>query len=268
MDVRGAIGEVREGFREHDLLTAASAIAFQVLTALVPLALFTLALAGFLDLDRVWRDAAAQLRPRVSGAAFQVVDDTVRDVIGGRRPLWLTVGAALALWRLSSAMRAIMGTLDVVYGAREQRPFARRVAISLALSVEVLVLVLAALAVVNLGPVVVPVEGFALHAASVVVRWGIAAGLLLLAMGLVIRHAPAAPQPIGWVSLGTVLAMAAWLAASAGFALYVTSVADYSTLFGSFTTVFLLLAYLYTSAVAFLAGVEVDTLVRRRAGAV
>ena len=47
---------------EHEILNSASAIAFQTLFALVPLGLFTLALVGFLELDRAWDDAVGRAR--------------------------------------------------------------------------------------------------------------------------------------------------------------------------------------------------------------
>ncbi len=104
---------MRDLLERHEILNSASAIAFQVLFALVPLGLFTFALAGFLDLDRVWEDAAAELRDRVSPAAFTVIDDTAQRVLGGQQVFWLTAGALLALWRLSAAMRATTSNASV-----------------------------------------------------------------------------------------------------------------------------------------------------------
>jgi uncharacterized BrkB/YihY/UPF0761 family membrane protein len=56
-----------DGFRRHDLLTYSSAISFQILTAIVPFALFVLAVAGLLHLDGVWRDhVEPQIQAHVS----------------------------------------------------------------------------------------------------------------------------------------------------------------------------------------------------------
>lgn len=43
-----------DGFRQHDLLTYASAISFQILTAIIPFLLFVIALAGLLNQESVW----------------------------------------------------------------------------------------------------------------------------------------------------------------------------------------------------------------------
>ncbi len=254
---------MRDLFERHEILNSASAIAFQVLFALVPLGLFTFALAGFLDLDRVWDDAAAELRDKVSPAAFTVIDDTARNLLGNGQLFWLTAGAALALWRLSAAMRATMGALDRIYECEDHRSFAAEMRTSLALSLATGLLVLLALAVVYLGPVAVPAEG-ALGVLSIVVRWALGLALGVLAVGLIVHYAPARAQALSWVSRGTVLAAGCWLLGTAGFAVYVTEIADYGSVFGSFATVFLLLTYLYLSAAAFLLGVEID--VRARPG--
>src|SRR4051794_28455379 len=72
-------------FAEHDLLTYASAISFQVFFALIPLALTALGILGALHLESVWSDdLAPQLKPQVSGPVFQVIDDTVRRVFRAR----------------------------------------------------------------------------------------------------------------------------------------------------------------------------------------
>src|SRR5918911_894310 len=83
--VRRLPSEVVECFEEHDLLTSASAIAFQVLTAIVPFLLFAFALLGFLSLGDVWRDQVAQhIRANVSPAMYSVIESTVTKVLTSR----------------------------------------------------------------------------------------------------------------------------------------------------------------------------------------
>jgi uncharacterized BrkB/YihY/UPF0761 family membrane protein len=73
-DIRTLARDVVAGFAAHDLLTYASEIAFQVMTALVPLALFAFALLGFLDFSEVWtRDLAPQVKEQVSSAVFSAL---------------------------------------------------------------------------------------------------------------------------------------------------------------------------------------------------
>ena len=58
--------------------------------------------------------------------------------------------------------------------------------------------------------------------------------------------------------------MVSWLLMSLAFVGYLKFVASYESVFGNLATVVVLLGYLYLSAVVFLAGAQLDALVRRR----
>jgi membrane protein len=101
-----------------------------------------------------------------------------------------------------------------------------------------------------------------LAALAFLVRWLLAAGALLVAVALLVRHAPATPQPIRWVGFGSLVTVGGWVVFSIGFGLYLTKLASYGSIFGNFASVFVLMNYLYLSAVVFLAGLVVDARVR------
>src|SRR4051794_37599199 len=70
---RAALDEVLAGFKQNDLLTYASAISFQIVFALVPLALLALGLLGTLDANTVWtKDIAPTVKDNVSPPIYQV----------------------------------------------------------------------------------------------------------------------------------------------------------------------------------------------------
>jgi membrane protein len=152
LSVREAIQGVIRGYGEHELLTFASAIAFQVLFALIPLALFGLGLLGGLGLQDQWtREWGPKARGSMSPAAFAVIDETVRRVLGQRQVFWTTAGALIAIWKVSAATRAIMNVFDRIYGSDRERSFAERLRVSLLLGVAVGSLLLFAAASVVLG---------------------------------------------------------------------------------------------------------------------
>src|SRR3954452_25258624 len=144
--------QVISGMEEHDLLTYASAIAFQVMTALIPMALLVLSVMGFLQLESVWsQDLAPQVKAQVSPQVFAVLDDVVRKTLGSKQGWWLTIGVVFTLWQASGVARAIMGALSSVYGNGDDRSFVRRYAISVALGLGVAVMVIAALVDARFG---------------------------------------------------------------------------------------------------------------------
>jgi membrane protein len=256
--------DVVEGFDRHALLTCASAMSFQILFALIPFACFVLAVLGFVQGPSLWTaHLGPTVREHVSPAAFTVIDDTVHNIFEQRRGFWLTAGVGIAMWEISAAVRAVMTAMDSIQGTRRRRAWRDRLITSLALAVVVGTCVLAALVVVHLGPLVFGSHPSGLAgAASILARWSLAVLLLIAAVGLLVRYAPAKRRPVRWVSLGTALIVAAWALGAAGYGLYVTSIADYGSVFGALSVVIVLMTFLYVSSVAFLAGVYLDELLR------
>jgi membrane protein len=258
---------ILDGFKRNDLLTYSSAISFRILTAIIPFALFVLAVAGLLDLSNVWRDhLEPEIRANVSPALFAVISNAVNKVFAGRQLLWATVGGGLALWQVSGAVRAVMGALGRIYGAPTERPYLRRYTVSFALSIEVGACFILAILCLLLAPFFsVAHPGVAWGVFAFVVRWALAAGLLLLAVGLLVRHAPATDQPLPWVSLGATIVIGLWVIVSVIFYFYLTAIASYESAFGSLAAVIVVMAYLYISTTVFLFGAQLDAIIRAQA---
>jgi membrane protein len=268
MSPRAAIQEILRGFKENDLLTYASAISFQVVFALVPLALLALGLLGTFGLSSWWSaDAAQTVKENVSGPVFQVVDDTVRKVLSERQLFWVTLGAGLAVWEVSGAMRATMQVLNRVYLVPEGRSFRRKLLESMVLSTAVTLLLLLAATAVKLGPVAargVFGKGALVSVLSFLASWGVAIAILFLVVTLVVRFAPDTRRPVRWVTFGGVLVIAGWIVMSLLYGFYITSLADYASIFGSLAVVMVTMSYIYMSAIVFLTGVQLDSLIRNK----
>jgi membrane protein len=264
---RELVRALLDGFKQHDLLTYSSAISFQILTAIIPFALFVLAVAGLLDLDSVWRDhLEPQIQANVSAAVFEVISNSVNKVFAGSQWLWATIGGGLALWQVSGAVRAVMGALSRIYGAPTERPFFRRYLVSFALSIEVGVCFILATLCLLLAPFFSAADqSLAWGVFAFLVRWALAAGLLLLAVGLLVRHAPATAQPLPWVTLGAAIVVGFWVIMSLVFYFYLTTIASYESVFGSLAAVVVAMAYLYFSTTVFLFGAQLDAIIRAQA---
>jgi membrane protein len=94
------------------------------------------------------------------------------------------------------------------------------------------------------------------------VRWTLAVVLLLLAVGLLVRHAPGTTQTLPWVSLGAAIVIMSWLLVSVVFYLYLTKLGSYESVFGSLAAVIVAMAYLYISTTVFLLGAQLDAIIR------
>jgi membrane protein len=263
-ELPGALRELVGSFRERKLLIWASALSFQLITAVVPFLLFGFGLIGFLNMDGVWADIAKSIKPHMSNDAFNVIDDTADKVLHQKQIFWVTFGLALAIWEVSGGIRTIMGGLSLIYECGDNRGWAERLRTSLLLALVVSVLVLMAIAVVWLTPLIYGDVGQPLAAVLFLARWGVAAICLWAAAGLTVRLAPDGYQPAGWVTAGTTIVVSAWIAASILFGLYIRFVASYGSIFGNLATLVVLIAYIYISSIVFFAGAQLDAIIRRR----
>lgn len=262
--LRPALNELVRSFNERNLLTWASALSFQIVTSIVPFLLFGLGLLGFLSLEHVWTDAAKEIEPHVSSAVFTVIEDTAKNVLTEKQLLWVTFGCALAVWQMSGGIRAIMGGLAEIYECEDHRTWTQRMRRSLLLSVAVSALVVLAIGVTWLGPLAYGDVGQPAAALLLLARWLVAAALLTAAVALTLHYALEAPQSVGWLSVGTAIIVAVWVAASILFGIYIRYIASYGSVFGNLATVVVLFAYVYISAIVFFAGAQVDAIIRRR----
>jgi membrane protein len=265
---RAALQAVLAGFKENDLLTYASAISFQVFFALVPLALLSLGLLGTFGLSEWWStDAAHTVKDNVSAPVYHVVNDTVRKILSHRQLFWVTLGAAIAVWEVSGAMRATMQVLNRVYGVEEERPFLRKLWESMVLSTAVTIMLLLAAAVVKVGPAAAKDtfgEGALISVVTFLASWGLAVALLFAVVLVVVRYAPDTRRPVHWVTFGGLIVIAGWVVMSLLYGLYVTQIADYASVFGSLAVVMVTMSYIYLSAIVFLGGLQLDSLIRHQ----
>jgi membrane protein len=258
-ELRQTAADVLEGYGRHHVLTYASAIAYQVLSALIPFALFALALAGILNRESLWTD---HLRPTVasssSGEVMALLDKTIGQVLHHKQLFWLTAGLLITLWELGGAVRATMEALDTIHGTRRQRSRRDKYVTSTWLAAIVGALWLVALALLTGGGSVLP------GALGVIVRCALAALVLTLATAMTLRIAPASRLPVRWVSFGSLVIVGGWLVVVGGYVLYATSIASYASVFGSLASLFVLLVAVYLSAAVFLTGALIDDAARRR----
>jgi membrane protein len=255
-----------ELFDQHRILNNASAISFQALKALVPLALFGIALPGVLGLSDVWDD---QLRESVSRQftpeVFIAIDSSVGKIMREGSPALPIFAGVLLLWYASGLVRACMGGMNSIYEADEKRPLLRRWGLSFALAVCVIGAVVLSVLAVMVGPRID--RSGASHVLLLVLRWPFAVIALGLAVGLLVRYGPADRRQVRWASVGAFVVVAAWIVQSLLFAWYVRSFANFTSASGALTVFLVLAAFLYTASIIFLLGVEIDELLRKDASA-
>lgn len=258
--VRGGVEAVWGQFAEHDLLTYSSAISFQVLYAAIPLGLLALAAMGLFGVESLYTDHIAPALDRtLSVNAYIVANRTALKVLNGERLWWSTLGLLVTLWGAGAALRSMMTPLNRVYGAEETRSWLGRIVTSILGGALAIACLLGAILIVFVAPL------WNLHGAAAwlfwIARWSATLLLLFVAIATLLRVVPAKKRPIEWISVGSALCAVCWIVGTLGFGAYVSAV-SYQSFYGATAGIVLLLIYLHVSAIAFLLGVVVDSLLR------
>ena len=252
--------ELSRRFSEHELPIYASAIAFRALVAVIPLALLGLGLLGALGLQSTWHDSIAPaIEPRVLPQVFGGINASAEKILTTGTAGVIAFASLLVIWDLSVGIAAVMRALNRVHDVEEDRSALRRVAIAVGLAVAVALCVIAAVLLFIAGPR----AGGGFDVALGILRWLVGPLLLGLAVGLLVRFAPAQQPEARWASAGSLLVIGVWIVATLLFRLWVTYVADFKTAVGSLTGLLLVTLYFFVSAAIFLVGAELDELLRK-----
>jgi membrane protein len=257
---RRVIAEIRD----DDCLGRAAQLAYYFLFALFPFFLFLTTLLGYLPIPDLLDRLLETLGQMLPGDALRLVEDNIRQLVTGQRGGLLSFGILAALWTSSSALTAIIDSLNRAYDVEEGRPFWKVRLTAIGLTVGLSAFIVVALVLLTFGPQlgrwVADLVGLGrvFEVTWNVVRWPVIVGLLVVAIALLYYFAPDVEQSWQWITPGSACAVLGWLLASLGFAFYVNRFGSYNATYGSIGAVIVLLTWMYVTGLFVLIGGEIN----------
>jgi membrane protein len=265
-----SLGRAIKDFSADDMLVYASALSYQLFLSLFPFVIFLLALLGVLDLTSFFDWLVKQSQTVLPGQASGLVQNIIGQIRGQGASGALSLGAVLALWSASAAVRMAMHALNVAYDVEDQAVW-KKFPLSIIYTVLLAVLVIAAAALMLIGPQLATWIAQQVGIGSVfatVWTWAripAVVVLLILVAALVYYLFPNTDQPFRFVAPGAVLTVIVWVLASLGFSWYVANFANYNATYGALAAVIVLLFYFFISAAIMLFGGELNSEISREA---
>jgi membrane protein len=266
--------KVVQGIGEDDLFGRASELAFNFLLAIFPLSLLMLSLFGLFasrssELQSSLLSYFAHFLPP---SAFQLLKAITMEMAANATSGKLTFGIVLTLWFASGGMSSMISTLDAVYHVRESRSWLRGRVIALGLTIAISILLVSSLFIVLVGEQFCDWIGMRLHLTAFVViawkglQWVAVVLFLALSFSLIYYWGPSVEQRRWhWITPGSIFGGFLWLAASAGFRVYLHFFNTYATTYGSLGAMMILVVWLYVTGLAFLIGGEINAQIDRAA---
>jgi membrane protein len=247
----------------------AAQLAFYFLLGLFPALLVVLSLLTYLPVDAALGQTIERMQAFMPDEVATLVQRELDTLLQGAHGGLMTFALAGAIWSSSSAMSAVISTLNRAYDIEEWRPWWKTRLIAIALTVALAIFVVAAFALVVGGADLARAVASWVGAGDIfrrvgqVAQWPVAFALVVFAIDLVYHFAPNADTEWVWVSPGSLLATGLWLLTSLGFRLYLQHVGSIGAVYGAIGSVVVLLLWFYLSGLALLIGAELNAEIDR-----
>jgi membrane protein len=257
----------------EDTLGRAAELSYYFLLSLFPFLICMSSIAGlvFQNNRELYLRALGYLEGVMPYTAYAIVRGAVNDLTSGAGGGKLSFAVIFTLWTASLGMDAVIKGLNVAYDVREFRPWWRRRLVAMIITAVLLALLILALLMILAGGWIGEWLARLMPGAPVAEAWtGLQLLLIvcfaLLGLSLTYIFAPnVKEQRFLAIIPGAVVAFTCWVAASAGFRVYLRYFDSYAATYGSLGAVIVLLLWLYLSGAALMVGGEVNAQIRHAA---
>ena len=268
--LRRIILQAYHQFERDNAFVVAGYIAYMGMFAIFPFLIFLLALAGFFG---QWQAAATsvdlglQLLPPDVAKALQPAIGEVRDTPHAGL---ITFSILVTLWVSSSGLEALRHALNNAYNVDDRPSFLRSRLESLALTIVAALIIILAAILLFIVPLSMDIvswvlkETVRLQVSIQVARYLTGIGLLLGLVMTLYKVLPNLHLRSMEVVPGAVLAWLGWVVLQYAYTVYLRVIPGYSVTYGSLGGIMATLFFFYMSALLFIFGAELNSVLRRR----
>ena len=251
----------------------AAALTYYSLMSLFPALLLALSLLGLIgQYPRTYDAILGYAREVVPRSLLDPLDGSLRGALRakGTAATTLAISALLAFYGTTGVLEAARRALNVSFEVSRGRSFLRRKTIDTVSTAVLMTLILVSLILAFVGGrLAADLLGFVGLGDTIVrawnlARWPAAVVVAMLVFSFVYYVTPDVQhRSFRWITPGAVLAVLLWLAASYGFSLYLSRVADVGAIYGTFAGAIVLVGWLWLTNIAMLFGAELNAEIER-----
>ena len=261
-------------FYDDQMTHHAAALTYYSLMSLFPAILLGLSLLTLIgQYPETYDSIMGYLEDVVPESALEPLDASLEQALQNKSSAvtGLILSVILTFYGTTGVLEAARRALNVTFEKEGGgRSFVRRKSIDILLTIALMTLILASMVMLFVGgPFAEDMLGFvglSETAADVwaVLRWPGALAVTMFVFAVIYYWVPDVEQRgFRWVTPGAIAAVLIWLAASLGFSVYISSVADVGAIYGTFAGAIILVAWLWLTHVAMLFGAELDAEIER-----
>ena len=254
-----------------NLSLIAAGTAFWGFAAIVPLLAATVLTYGLVATPEIVAANVRVLFGVLPRDAAHLIADQLTSIVttsGGKKGWGLLLALVLAVYGGTQGASALVTALNVAYEERETRGFFELYLVAFAITGAAVVLALGAAASTTATAFLNSLMPGAPDIVLTAIRVGsylVLAMMAVTAAGMLYRFGPDRSHARWvWLTPGSLIATALWLAVTTGFSFYAANLGHYSATYGSLGAVIVLQFWLWLSAYVFLLGAELNSQLERR----
>jgi len=255
-------------FQEDNLSDWSAALTYYGLLSLFPALIAMVSLIGIFGDPKSTTSSLTEIITEIGPAsAAETFKGPIESITesSGTAGVALILGIAVALWSASGYTGAFMRASNIIYETPEGRPFWKLRPLQILVTFTMIVLMtLLAVSLVLTGPVVSAVAeplGIGSTAVDVwnIAKWPVMVLVFLLMLALLYYTSPNVKlRGFKWVTPGSLVAIVAWILASALFAFYVSNFGSYDKTYGTLGGMIALLVWFWITNLAILFGHQLN----------
>jgi membrane protein len=248
----------RSGFTER-----ASAISYNFIMTIPPTVIFLFTLLPYLPIPKDFiQEMFDLIRDVVPGEKNnEGLIKFLSDILNNQRTALLSTGFVLAMFFSSNAIMGIMRSFNRNYiGFRKRKTFATRWA-AIRLTFILLLLFFATIITIIMQGAILRWLGITNKTLIWLIlnfKWVVIVMLFFFSISFIYRYAPAMHKKWKFISPGSILATFLMIVFTAGFSYWVNNFSNYNELYGSISTVLILMLLIYFNSLVLLIGFELN----------
>lgn len=249
--------------KRDDIFALASQMAYYLILSFFPFIIFLFTLMGFSNVSpNEVLNALNSILPRDT---VRLVNSTIKEIFTYQSSGLLGLSIFLTIWTASSGFRAFLKGVDKAYNIHENRSFIKRSIISYLSTIMLAITIIITLTLLVFGKVIENYLIQVLPFSELIVfiwdlfRYGLILVVLIFIFATIYKFSPS--KKIKWREAfpGAIITTFGWLIISVAFSFYITNFSNYSRIYGSLAAVFILMIWLFLSAIIFLFGLELNS---------
>jgi len=250
----------------HDISAYAALMAFFLTLSLFPFLIILFAVLGQLSLDTNWIISALELF--FPSEVHGLVMEFIRQNIILKDFSVLSLSVVGALWASSRGIRALMLSLNMAYEVKETRNYFVVKLIDILYTLLIIIGIVFLLTLPNIGreflryiDTYITIDSRLIELIGIFKLTALPVTIVLIISTLYMLL-PNKKQPFKKVVPGTIFTVIGWTILSYLFSLFVNYIANYSLIYGSLSTIIILMLWLYFSSIILILGGELNSVVK------